>query len=136
MSAKNLVPLIVESYPPEYTGYKFISLIRYNDSDTLNIIDNIKNKSVHAYVLDLCKPENVDEDLIIRISNEWYDNHRNSYPLSVEFSRLGLSDASNKILRIYPIDFVTRIIGHVSEFPMSGSKDIRRKRKTKTKVDK
>lgn len=136
MSIKNNIPLIIENFPPDYVGYKFISLIRYNDTDTLNVIDNIKNKSVHAYVLDLCKPENVDEELIISVSKQWYTHHKNDYPLSIEFSRLGLSPVSNKIMRIYPIDFITRIIGHVSEFPMSGAKDTKRKRKIKSKIDK
>lgn len=130
---KNVVPLVIESYPPDYDGYQFISLIRYNDENTLNIIDNIKNKSIHSYVLDLCKPENVDEEVIIQISDNWYRTNRHNYPLSIEFSKLGMSDISNKILRVYPIDFITRIIGYVSEFPMTGTKDTRRKRIPKSK---
>lgn len=136
MSKKANVPLIIENYPPDYDGYKFISVIKYNDVNTLNIIDNIKNKSIHTYVLDLCRAENVEEDLIIRITEKWYNTKKYDYPLSIEFSKLGLSHIANKILRVYPIDYVTRIIGYVSQFPMSGTKEIRRKRRKSININK
>ncbi len=129
MTKKVSVPLIIENYPPDYNGYKFISVIKYNDINTLNIIDNVKNKNIHTYVLDLCKAENVEEDFLIKVAENWYNTNRDEYPLSIEFSKLGVSSIVNKILRVYPIDYVTRIIGYVSQFPMSGTKEIRRKRR-------
>jgi len=129
MTKKVSVPLIIENYPPDYNGYKFISVIKYNDINTLNIIDNVKNKNIHTYVLDLCKAENVEEDFLIKVAENWYNTNRDEYPLSIEFSKLGVSSIVNKILRVYPIDYVTRIIGYVSQFPMSGAKEIRRKRR-------
>lgn len=124
------VPLVVEPHPETYNGYKFITLIRYNDENTINVVDNIIDKSIHTYVLDLCGPENVNENEFIDIVVSWYntDNYK-KYPLSIEFSRLGFSKTANKILRIFPIDYVTRIIGPINEFPMSGRSNCRKRKK-------
>lgn len=128
--ASNSVPLIIEPHPPTYTGYKFITMIRYNDENTINVVDNIINKSIHTYVLDLCGPAEVDESKFIDLAHNWYSsgNYKN-YPLSVEFSKVGWSATSNRILRVFPIDYVTRIIGPVAEFPMSGYSKCRKRKK-------
>lgn len=128
--SSNTVPLIIEPHPEDYTGYKFITMIRYNDTNTINVVDNIVNKSIYTYVLDLCGPSEVDENVFIEIAREWYysDNFK-KHPLSVEFSRLGWQSESNKILRVFPIDYVTRIIGPVQEFPMSGYTRCRKRKK-------
>jgi hypothetical protein len=128
--SSNAVPLIIEPHPENYTGYKLITMVRYNDENTINIVDNIINKSILAYVLDLCGPAEVDELKFIDIALEWHasGNHKN-YPLSVEFSRIGWSSASNKILRVFPVDYVTRIIGPVHEYPMSGYSRCRKRKK-------
>lgn len=128
--SSNTVPLIIEPHPSDYTGYKFITMIRYNDTNTINVVDNIVNKSIYTYVLDLCGPSDVDENIFIEIARDWYysDNFK-KHPLSVEFSRLSWSDQANKILRVFPIDYVTRIIGPVHEFPMSGYSRCRKRKK-------
>lgn len=108
-------------------------MIRYNDENTINVVDNIINKSIHTYVLDLCGPAEVDEAKFIDLAHNWYTsgNYKN-YPLSVEFSRVGWSTVSNRILRVFPIDYVTRIIGPVAEFPMSGYSKCRKRKKRST----
>lgn len=132
MSKLNIhVPLVIEQFPPEYDGYEFVSLIKYNETISLNIIDNIQDKHIHAYVLDLCGPENVEHGIIINIAENWYNNFSKEYPLSVEFSKQGMTQYVNKILRSYPVDFVSRVIGYVSEFPMGGIREHRKRRRTK-----
>lgn len=124
------VPLIVEPHPETYVGYPFITLIRYNDTNTLNIIDNIISKSMHTYVLDLCAPSDINEIDLISIANDWYcSGNYKLYPLSIEFSKLGMSQMTNKILRVFPVDYVTRIIGPVNEYPMSGYSRCRKRKK-------
>lgn len=124
------VPLIVEPHPETYTGYAFITLIRYNDENTINVIDNIINKTVHTYVLDLCGPSEVDESKFIDIALEWYSSGNNKkYPLSVELSRLDMSTTMNQILRVFPLDYITRIIGPVHEYPMTGYSRCRKRKK-------
>lgn len=126
----NNVPLIVEPHPETYNGYKFITLIRYNDDNTINIIDNVVNKTLHTYVLDLCGPAEVNELKFIDIAVNWYEsgNYKN-HPLSIEFSRLDWSSNANKILRVFPLDYVTRIIGPVNEYPMGGYTKCRKRKK-------
>lgn len=124
------VPLIIEPHPENYEGYKFITLIRYNDDNTINVVDNIINKQIHTYVLDLCGPEEVNEQEFIEIALNWYSRDLyKTYPLSVEMSRLGYSAKANRILRVFPVDYITRIIGPVVEYPMSGYSRCRKRKK-------
>lgn len=123
------IPLVVEPYPDDYEGYKFITLIRYNDFNSLNIIDNVINGTINTYVLDLCAPSFVQEDHIIEVVHAWYESDRISHPISVEFSRLGLADEFGKIYRSFPIDYVARIIGPLPEYKMGGAYKIRKRKK-------
>ena len=124
-------PLIVEAHPEDYNGYDFITLIRYNDANYLTIVDNTDKKFISCYVLDLCKTTNISEEKIIDITQNWYDVSKDSYPISIEFSKLGLTAEMSKILRSFSIDFVTRVIGPLPHFSMKGVEKIRkRKRKT------
>lgn len=126
----NVVPLIIEPHPPNYTGYKFITMIYYNDDSTINVIDNIIDKHIHSYVLDLCGPTDVDETKFIDLVINWYSSENyKKHPLSIEFSRASWSSEANKILRVFPIDYVTRIIGPINKFPMSGYTKCRKRKK-------
>lgn len=126
----NSVPLIIEPHSKDYTGYKFITLIRYNDDNTLNVVDNVVNKSIHTYVLDMCGPCEVDEREFIEIALEWYESgNSKKYPLSIEMAKRNWSSNANKILRVFPLDYITRIIGPVAEYPMSGYTKCRKRKK-------
>lgn len=124
-------PLIVESHPDDYNGYEFITLIRYNDENFLNIIDNVCNKQIITYVLDYCGPANVNEQKIIDIAQDWFHNNKTNYPISVEFSKLKIADETSKILRYFPVDYISRVIGPLPEYNMKGPlKTKKRKRKS------
>ena len=123
------IPLVIAPYPDDYDGYKFITLIRYNDSNTLNIIDNVVNGSINTYVLDLCSPSFVEEERIIEVAYDWFESDRIRHPISVEFSRLGLADEFGKIFRTFPIDYVARVIGPLPEYRMTGAYKIRKRKK-------
>ena len=123
------VPLIIEDHPSDYNGYPFITLIQHRNEHVLTIIDNADDKSIKAFVLDLCGPERVDENQIVRIASEWYYTRNQRYPLSFEFSRLGLSDQVSKIYRTYNVEFVTRVIGPLPRFAMNEVQSVRRRRK-------
>ena len=122
-------PLIVEPHPENYNGYEFITLIRYNDETSLNIIDNVCNKQIITYVLDFCGPVNVDEHRIIEVAQDWYSNNRKNYPISVEFSKQKVADDTSKILRYFPIDYVTRVIGPLPEYNMKGPIKIKKRKR-------
>ncbi len=121
--------LIREDHPDTYNGYKFITLIKYNGDTFLNIVDNIVNNQIVAYVIDFCNNSEVDELALIELADYWYSNNKNKHPFSIEISKRGLSNYYNKILRNFPVDYVTRVIGPLPEFNMGGPKKIKRKKK-------
>jgi hypothetical protein len=123
------IPLIIEPHPVDYTGYPFIALIQYRKEHVLTIIDNIDEREVKAYVLDLCGPADVAESMIIDVATQWYDSAKNRHPLSVEFSRRGMVVEVSKVYRSFATEFITRIIGPVSQFPMFEVKSTKRRRK-------
>ena len=127
-------PLVVEPHPDEYDGYDFITLIRFNDESYLNIVDNVSKKYIYSYVIDLCGPENFNEEKLIEVCYEWYYSNGSRYPISVEFSRRDLVDETSAIFRAFPIDYVTRVIGPLPQFNMTGPLKVRkRKRKELSK---
>lgn len=125
----NPVPLIVEEHPDDYNGYPFITLIQHRNEHILAIIDNASDKTIEAFVLDLCGPEKVNEEVIISIAEDWYGESGGRYPLSVEFSKQGLTSETSKILRSYKVDFVTRVIGPLLSYSMDDVKSVKRRRR-------
>jgi len=122
-------PLVVEQHPDDYEGYKFITLIRFNDASSLNIVDNVSKKYIHAYVIDLCDPEGYDEDKLIQTAYEWYNTNSTRFPLSIELSRRNMTNEVQGILRAYPIDYVTRVIGPLPQFDMEGPIKVRKRKR-------
>ena len=60
-ATKRQVPLIVEQHPGDYTWLPFITLIQYNKESHLTVVDNAEDKTISAFVLDLCGPESIDQ---------------------------------------------------------------------------
>lgn len=123
------VPLIVESHPDDYQGYPFITLIQYRKSHVLSIVDNSDDQSIKLYVLDMCGPENVKEEKIIEIAAQWYETSRTQHPLSVEFSKRGVTSETGKIYRTFNTEFVTRVIGPLPRFEMSEIIRVKRRKR-------
>ena len=127
-------PLINEPHPATYNGPPFLTLIRFNDKDYINIVDNVINNEIVTYVLDLCpkefdyKPE-FREQALIEVAYDWHDNSKGKYPISIEFSRRGLSLESSKILRRFTVDFVTRVIGPLPQFEMGGPYKVKKRKR-------
>ena len=128
-SDKKSAPLIIEPHPAEYSGFPFVTLIQYRKQPMLAIVDNVDDSVIRAFVLDLCGPEEVDEELLIATVSEWYDTNRSSYPISVEFSPKGLTPHTSRIYRALNIEFVSRVIGPVPKYPMNSVKSIKRRRR-------
>lgn len=125
----NHVPLIVEPHPEDYDGYEFITLIKYRDRHVLTVVDNATDKSIGTYVLDLCTPEGLNEEAVITVISEWYETSNARYPVSIEFSRRGITEEMSKIYRSFSTDFVMRVIGPLPRFNMTEVKNVRRRRK-------
>lgn len=122
-------PLVVEAHPSDYEGYDFITLIRFNDESFLNIIDNVTKKYIYGYVIDLCGPEGFNEDLLIKTAFEWFYSNGDRYPISIEFSKRDMLAQAETILRAFPLDYVTRVIGPLPQFNMSGPTKVRKRKR-------
>lgn len=125
----NPIPLIVEPHPENYTGYPFITLIQYRDEHILLIVDQVTPKRIEGFVLDLCGPTNTNEEFLITESAEWFEGHREQYPVSFYFSQQGLSKTFSEVYRSYPVEFVTRVIGHMPAFGAPATPTIKRRRR-------
>lgn len=125
----NPVPLIVEDHPPGYNGYPFITLIQHRNQHVLGIVDNSDDKTVRAFVLDLCGPENVNELSVIHVATTWFYTQKQRYPLSFEFSRQGMTETVSKIYRTYNVEFITRVIGPLPKYDMTSVQSVRRRRR-------
>lgn len=125
----NPIPLIVEDHPDDYDGYPFITLIQYRKEHFLTLVDNADEKVIRSFVLDLCGPSKVDEERIIEIASVWWDTNRERYPISFEFSKLGLTADVSGIYRTYNIEYVTRVIGPLPKFQMQEVQSIKRRKR-------
>lgn len=123
------VPLVVENHPKQYKGFPFITYIQFHNSDVLAVVDNIHNKQLQCFVLDLCQPEEIDEASFIEIAARWYQDHSHRVPLSVYMNQLGLDNSTNKIYRTYNIEFITRIVGPLFTYPINEVVVTRRKKR-------
>lgn len=127
-------PLVNEPYPDTYPGPKFLTLIRFNDKDYINIVDNVINNEIVTYVLDLCpkefdyKPE-LREQTLIEIAYDWFETSSHIYPISIEFSRRGVAPEASKILRRFTVDYVTRVIGPLPRFEMGGPFKVKKRKR-------
>lgn len=122
-------PLIIEPHPKDYKGYPFITLIMYRKQHMLTIVDNSNDETIKAFVLDYCGAESVNEENLILTAVEWYRENKNKYPISIEFSRRGMTSETARIYRSLNIEYVSRVIGPVPSFPMGVVKSIKRRRR-------
>lgn len=123
-------PLIVEPHPENYNGYPFITLIQYRKEHSLNIVDNADDKAIKVYVLDMCGPAQINEEILIAAAHEWYQSGEYQVvPVSIAFSRAGLAPQAMKIYRSLNVEFVTRVIGPLPKFEMKKVRSIKRRRR-------
>lgn len=125
----NPYPLIIEPHPETYQGYPFITLIQYRKEHSLNIVDNADDKTIKTYVLDLCGPEQVNEEALITIAHEWYEATKSNVPVSIAFSRMGVAQEALRIHRTLNVEFVTRVIGPLPSFDMKKVRSTKRRRR-------
>ena len=124
-------PLIIENHPSDYNGYEFITLIKFNDESFISIVDNVSKKYIYGYVMDLCGPENFDEQRIIDVAYDWFYTNGDRYPISLEFSKKGMTQEMSPLIRTFPIDYVTRVIGPLPQFEMDGPIKVRKRKRKK-----
>jgi hypothetical protein len=126
----NPYPLIVEPHPDTYSGYPFITLVQYRKEHSLTVIDNADDKQIRAYVLDLCSPTGVSEELLITAAHEWFkEPDYGTIPVSMAFARAGLGGQLAPVYRTMNTEFVTRVIGPLPMFDMEKVRSVKRRRR-------
>ena len=125
----NPIPLIVEEHPEDYDGYPFITLLKYRKEHVLALIDNTDEKHIQFFALDLCGPEQVNEERLIDVASHWWEERHQRYPISFEFSRLGMTAETSRIYRQFNVEFVTRVIGPLPRFEMMEVHSIKRRKR-------
>ncbi len=127
---KQAAPLIVEQHPKDYNGFPFITLIQYHKTPLLCIVDNATDYVIRAFVLDMCGPTGVNEEMVVAAAQSWADEGLDrQFPISVHFGQLGINFETAKIYRTINIEFVSRAIGPVPRFPMEASRSVKRRRR-------
>ena len=106
---KTIPPLIFER--DDSSNFALLSLIEYKRENYVGIIDNITDTEVSAFILNLAKPEIINQDDLLRFAVRWLYTNSTNYPLSIEFAKLGLSQRIEHIYRTFDINFVSRIVG-------------------------
>ena len=129
MANRKIAKIIREDYPSAYKGYRFITLIQFNEEKYLSIIDRLTDKTISAYILDLCGPKGVSEEDVLNIAYEWSQSERKNFPISYEFARLGLTSQVSLLYRSFNVDFVERVIGPLPEMELNKATVKRKKRK-------
>lgn len=123
------IPLIIEQYPKNYTGYPFITLLQYNKQQFLTIINEIYEDEISAYVLDYCGPETVQQETLLMLAEDWFTNYSSQYPFSIHVSKNEKIAEFGPIHRVFSMEYITRAIGPMFDF--STTKEIVRRRKKK-----
>lgn len=128
---KKSVPNLIVEYLTDTTNNFYLSVLEYRGEEMLVVIDNITTDTVGAYVLDLARQEGLDTQQILRVITEWFYRGSARYPLSFEFSRLGLASLTNRIYRQFDTNCVTRLVGNDFTYRLNVSPRIKRRRVTK-----
>ena len=128
MANRKIAKIIREDYPANYNGYRFITLVQFNEEKYLTIVDRLTDKTLSVYLLDLCGPRGIDEELILNSAYEWSISTRKSFPISYEFARIGISEQVSSIYKSFNIDFVERVIGPLPEVEVRNATVKRKKR--------
>lgn len=121
--------LLIESHPKDYAGYPFITLVQYQDQTLLTIVDNMDDAKIMAYCLDFCGPERIDEQMIIAVALEWWEDHSDQYPISIHFAKHNMIETAAKLYRILNVNFVTRFIGPANKYTVSQCQTVRRRKR-------
>jgi hypothetical protein len=125
---KKKIPNLVVERVEDSGNYFFLSVLSFRKDNYLTIIDNITDESVSAYVLDFAQQEGLDLKQLISIITTWFYRASYKYPLSFEFSRLGIAQYTNRIYKNFELAHVTRLIGNDFKYDLLTPPKVRRRR--------
>lgn len=109
----------------------FLSVLEYRRENYLVVVDNISDEEVTAFVLDYAQQEGIDLKQLMSVITLWFYRGSHHYPLSFEFSRLGITHRTNRIFKTFELAHVTRLIGKDFTFDLFDPPKVRRRRVNK-----
>lgn len=114
------LPFVVANHPPAYAGLEFLSIVQLLNSHdhVVGIVDNVDQKHLKLFVLDLCEQERIDVSFLLEAANDWFTTCRHSLPLSFYLSRLQDDVDLTPLYKTIPLKNIIRVIGPVGIFPM------------------
>ena len=124
------LPFVVANHPPAYAGLEFLSAIQLLNSHEpmVGIVDNVDNKTLKLFVIDLCEQEDVDVDVLLETASDWFTNYRHRVPLSFYLSRTYDLSQISSLYRSVPIRNIIRVIGPVGVFAMNRVEKTRKRK--------
>jgi len=126
--SKKRIPSLVVERAEDQGNYFFLSVLEFRRENYLVIIDNITEEGIGAYVLDFAQQEGLDLKQLISVITTWFYRASYRYPLSFEFSRLGMAHHTNRIHKNFELAHVTRLIGNDFKYDLMAPPKIRRRR--------
>ncbi|WP_407306188.1 hypothetical protein [Acinetobacter sp.] len=126
--SKRKIPQLVVERAEEQGNYFFLSVLEFRNETYLVIVDNITEDGIGAYVLDFAQQEGINLRQLISIATCWFYRGSYRYPLSFEFSRLGLAHLTNRIYKNFELAHVTRLIGNDFRYEIAAPPKIKRRR--------
>lgn len=126
--AKKRVPNLIVEFASDSGNLHYLSVLEYRRENYLVVVDNISDEDIGAYVLDFAQQEKLDTKALMGIITYWFYRGSWQYPLSFEFSRLGISGQTNRIYKTFELPHVTRLIGNDFRFDLTAPPKVRRRR--------
>jgi len=126
--AKKRIPNLVVERAEDQGNYFFLSVLEFRKENYLVIVDNITEEGIGAYVLDYAQQEGIDVKQLISVVTAWFYRGSYRYPLSFEFSRLGMATLTNRIYKNFELAHVTRLIGNAFQYDLTAPPKIKRRR--------
>lgn len=129
--AKRKIPSLIVEFASDQGNAYYLSVIEYRRENYLVVVDNINDEEVGAYVLDFAQQEGINLQDLMTVVTQWFYRASYRYPLSFEFSRLGIAQRTNRIYKTFELAHVTRLIGKDYRFDFQALTKVRRRRVNK-----
>ena len=126
--AKKIIPKLFVEFASDSGSLFYLSVLEYRSQQFIGVVNNIDDVEVGMYVLDFAEPEKVDVRTLFSAITLWFYKSSSIHPLSVEFSKLGLTPITDKIFRTFELAHVTRLVGNGFQFDVSAKPKVRRRR--------
>lgn len=126
--AKRKIPSLIVEYASDSGNLMFLSVLEYRRENYLVVVDNVNDEEVGAYVLDFAQQEGMNLQDLMTVVTQWFYRASYRYPLSFEFSRLGIAQRTNRIYKTFELAHVTRLIGKDYRFDLQATPKVRRRR--------